>query len=164
MSSDAPSPEKAPIFPLQDVDGDLQRAAHVSHDHATEVAHAWQHFYDNARWFLLCFLPIILLTVIGFVIDFGTTPMSINLAGHIFHYTGNLIAALVLAAARCGLIIWFLEHLFKEFSFVFRTLAYTLFFLAGMIFLSLWDSEVKPGKVGDPIYNWQDPTSMKVEH
>jgi ABC-type polysaccharide/polyol phosphate export permease len=101
---------------------------------------------------------------LGFVVDFGSTPMAINLAGHVFHFTGNLIATLILAAARCALIIWFLEHLFKDFSFVFRTLCYTLFFLGGMIFLSLWDSEVKPGKVGDPIYNWQDPSSMKVEH
>jgi hypothetical protein len=162
MSTETSNPEKAPIFPLQDVEGDTVRAAHVSHDPAVEVAHAWEHFYDNARWFLFCFLPVILLTVIGFVVNFGTTPMAINLAGHTFHYTGNLIAALVLAAARCALIAWFLEHLFKDFSFIFRTLAFTLFFLFGMIFLSLWDSEVKPGKVGDPIYDWQHPDSMKM--
>jgi hypothetical protein len=164
MSSDhASSADKAQPFPLQDVEGDLERAAHVDHDPAHEVAHAWEHFRDNARWFLLCFLPVILLTVAGFIINFGTAPMSIDLAGHTFHFTGNLIAALVLAAARCALIAWFLSHLFRDFSFVFRTLAFTVFFLGGMIFLSLWDSEVKPGKVGDPIYNWQDPQSMKLE-
>jgi hypothetical protein len=162
MSSEATTEDKSPNFPLQDVEGDIERAAHVSHDPAVEARHAREHFYDNARWFLLCFLPVILLTVIGFVVNFGTTPMSIDLAGHTFHFTGNLIAALVLAAARCALIAWFLEHLFKDFSFVFRTLAFTLFFLGGMIFLSLWDSEVKPGKVGDPIYDWQHPDTMKI--
>ena len=101
-----------------------------------------------------CFLPVILITVIGFVVDFGSTPMPINLGGHVLHITGNTIAALILAAARCGLIIWFLEHLFKDFSFIFRTLAFCLFFLGGMIFLSLWDSEVKPGTIGDPVYDW----------
>ncbi len=79
-----------------------------------------------------------------------------------YHYTGNLIAALVLAAARCALIAWFLSHLFKDFSFIFRTLAFCLFFLGGMIFLSLWDSEVKPGVVGNPIYDHQHPETMKM--
>jgi hypothetical protein len=162
MSTEASSPDESPNFPLQDVKGDIERAAHVSHDPATEAAHAREHFWDNFRWFAGCFFPVIVLTVIGFVVDFGNTPMAINLAGHIFHITGNTIAALILAAARCALIIWFLEHLFKDFSFVFRTLAFTLLFLFGMIFLSLWDSQVKPGKVGDPIYDWQHPESMNV--
>jgi hypothetical protein len=163
MSADAPSPEKMPLFPLQDVQGDIDRAAHVSHDPAVEAAHAWAHFWENFRWFTFCFFPVIVLTVIGFVIDFGTTPMHIDIAGHVFHFTGNLIAALVLAAARCTLIAWFLSHLFKDFSFIFRTLAFTLLFLGGMVFLSLWDSEVKPGKVGDPIYDWEHPETMKIE-
>ncbi len=164
MSADAPSNDKSPSFPLQDVEGDTERAAHVSHDHATEIAHAKEHFVENARWFLLCFLPIILLTVAGFVINFGTQHHSINLDGFVFHFTGNLIAAFILAAARCALIAWFLSHLFKDFSFIFRTLAFSLLFLFGMIFLSLWDSEVKPGLVGDPIYNWQNPASMKMDN
>jgi hypothetical protein len=163
MSADAPSHETSPTFPLQDVAGDTERAAHIDHDPAHEAAHAWEHFRDNARWFLLAFLPIIALTVIGFVVDFGSTPMAFNLAGHVFHITGNTIAALVLAFWRCALIAWFLEHLFKDYSFIFRTLAFSLLFLGGMIFLSLWDSEVKPGKVGDPIYDWQHPDTMKVE-
>ena len=163
MSSDTSNPEKSPIFPLQDVEGDTERAAHVNHDPAVEIAHAWEHFWDNFRWFTLCFFPVIILTVIGFVVNFGTTFHSINLAGHVFHFTGNLIAALILAGARCALIAWFLSHLFKDFSFVFRTLAFSLFFLGGMIFLSLWDSNVKPGLVGDPIYNWQSPQTMKID-
>ncbi len=164
MSTDAPSHEKSPMFPLQDVEGDTERAAHVSHDPAVEIAHAREHFVENARWFLLCFLPIILLTVIGFTFDFGTVKHSIDLDGFVFHFTGNLIAALILAGARCALIAWFLSHLFKDFSFIFRTLAFSLFFLGGMIFLSLWDSQVKPGLVGDPIYDHQHPETMLLEH
>jgi hypothetical protein len=163
MSSDVSSPDKSPNFPLQDVQGDTDRAAHVTHDPAVEVAHAWEHFRENARWFLLCFLPVILLSVLGFVVDFGSTPMPINLPWATYHITGNMIAALITAALRCALIVWFLEHLFKEFSFVFRTLAFTLLFLGGMIFLSLWDSEVKPNKVGNPIYDHQHPESMRMD-
>ena len=162
MSSDAPSPEKSPAFPLQDVQGDIERASHVSHDPAIELAHAREHFWENLRFFAFMFFPVILLTVIGFTVNFGTTP-------HVFHPFGftvnlgsnNMIAALILAAMRCACIAYFLSHLFKDFSFVFRTLAFTIFFLGGMIFLSLWDSEVLPGMVGDPVYDWQHPESMK---
>ena len=160
MSADAPSNDESPSFPLQDVEGDLMRASHVSHDPAVEAAHAREHFVENARWFLLCFLPIILLTVVGFTVNFGTTPKTLTVPWTTYHYTGNLIAALVLAGARCGLIAWFLSHLFKDFSFIFRTLAFSLFFLGGMIFLSLWDSDVKPNKVGNPIFDHQHPESM----
>ncbi len=73
--------------------------------------------------------------------------MSINLAGLVFHFTGNLIATLILAGARCALIAWFLSHLFKDFSFIFRTLAFSLFFLGGMIlpFALGFRGQARPG-------------------
>jgi hypothetical protein len=160
MSSETSTPEKSPFFPLQNVEADTERAAHVTHDPAVEVAHAWEHFYENARWFILCFLPVILLSVLVYVVNFGTTPMPVETPWATYHVTGNMIAALVTAAARCALIAWFLSHLFKDFSFIFRTLAFSLFFLGGMIFLSLWDSDVKPNKVGNPIFDHQHPESM----
>jgi hypothetical protein len=162
MSSEAAHNDPAPSFPLQDVEGDTERAAHVTHDPAVEVAHAWEHFYENARWFLLCFLPVILLSVLVYVVNFGTTLMAIDTPWATYHVTGNMIAALVTATARCALIAWFLSHLFRDFSFIFRTLAFSLFFLGGMIFLSLWDSQVKPNKVGNPIFDHQHPESMQM--
>ena len=162
MDSDAPLTDKSPPFPLQDVQGDLDRASHHSHDPATVVAHAWDHFWENVRFFAGLFLPVILLTVIAFTVNFGTTPIVFHPLGHAINLgTPNLIATLILAALRSGLIAYFLSHLFKEFSFVFRTLAFTIFFLGGMIFLSLWDSEVQPGVIGDPVYNWKNPALMK---
>ena len=62
------------------------------------------------------FLPVILLTVIAFSINFGSW---------------NLPVTLLLAALRSGLIAYFLSRLFKNFSFVFRTLFFTAFFLPG---------------------------------
>ena len=162
MSSEATHNDPAPSFPLQDVEGDTERAAHVTHDPAVEVAHAWEHFYENARWFLFLFLPVILLSVLVYVVNFGTTEIPIQTPWATYHFTGNMIAALCTGAARCALIAWFLSHLFKDFSFIFRTLAFSLFFLGGMIFLSLWDSEVKPNKVGNPIYDHQHPDSMQL--
>jgi ABC-type polysaccharide/polyol phosphate export permease len=112
------------------------------HDQATEVAHAWDHFYENARFFA-GFLAIILLTVLAFNINFGSW---------------NTPVILVLAALRSGLIAYFLASLFKDFSFVFRTLTFTAIFLAAMIFLSLWDSQLR--SIGNPIKDKGHPESQ----
>ena len=138
-------PAKSPLFPLQDPVGDEKREHTHLHDPAHELAHAREHLRDNNRWFLLCFLPVILLTFIAFNIDFGMW---------------NKPVTYLLAALRSACIAAFLAHLFKEFSFVFRTLFFTVFFLAGMIFLSLWDSEV-PG-IGNPIKDTNVPATEKV--
>ncbi len=161
MDSEASSTDKAAAFPLQDVQGDIDRAAHQPHDHAGDLEHARHHFRENNLFFLGMFLPVILLTVIAFAVDFGSTPIKGTLLG--FHYnlgTGNLLATLVLAALRSGCIAYFLSHLFKDFSFVFRTLTFTVVFLIGMIFLSLWDSDIMPNVVGNPIWDSAHPESM----
>jgi len=113
-----------------------------AHDHAAEVAHAWLHFRDNVRFFA-CFLGVILLTVLAFNINFGSW---------------NTAVVLVLAALRSGLIAYFLASLFKNFSFVLRTLTFTAVFLAAMIFLSMWDSSLKG--IGNPIKDRADITSQ----
>ena len=121
--------------PAHDVEHHEEEQKPAEHDQATEVAHAWEHFHENWKFFA-CFLGIILLTVFAFNVNFGPW---------------NLAVTLLLAAARSALIAYFLATLFKQFSFVFRTLTFTAFFLAGMIWLSLWDSTIKAPYVGDPI-------------
>ena len=121
--------------PAHDAEHHEQEQKPAEHDQATEVAHAWEHFWENARFFA-CFLTIILLTFFAFNVNFGRW---------------NLLVELLLAAARSALIAYFLATLFKNFSFVFKTLTFTAFFLAGMIWLSLWDSTIKAPYVGDPI-------------
>jgi len=133
---------------LHDPAKDAAHQEHEQHDHETEVAHAWEHFYENARFFA-GFLTIILLTVLAFNINFGSW---------------NTAVELLLAAARSALIAYFLAHLFKSFSFVFRTLTFTALFLAGMIWLSLWDSTIKAGWVGDPISLPRSYHDGPVEH
>lgn len=110
-----------------------EEAPHV-HDQADEVAHAWEHFWQNVRFFA-CFLGVILLTVVTFNVNFGPT--------------GNVFFVFLTAAMRCGLIAYFMGTLFKQFSFITWTFLFGAIFLAGMIFLSLWDSEVRG--IGDPI-------------
>jgi len=105
-----------------------------AHDQATEVAHAWHHFYENAKFFA-GFLTIILLTVAAFNINFGPR--------------GNVIAIFIFAALRSGLIAYFMASLFKSYSLIFKTFFFTIIFFAGMIFLSLWDSPIP--HIGNPI-------------
>ncbi len=101
-------------------------------DSPEEVAHAKQHATENLYWFGAFFI-IVLFAVAN------------------YEFTGvkNTWMILFLAAIRSLAIAFFLNYLFRSFSLVFRTLSFTVFFLAGMIFLSLWDSEVP--HIGDPI-------------
>jgi hypothetical protein len=122
-----------------------EETAHA-HDQATEVAHAWHHFHENVRFFA-CFFGVVLLTVIAWSINFGPT--------------GNVIAVFFFAAARSALIAYFMATMFKQFSFVTRTFFFGAIFLAGMIFLSWWDSEI-PG-IGDPIKDRVNPPSQKED-
>ena len=145
MSDPAQADQPAQPFPLQDPSGDEAREHTHPHDQASEVAHAWEHFRENLFFFGGLFFPVILLTVIAFNVDFGSW---------------NKPVTYLLAAARSGLIAYFLSHLFKEYSFVFRTLFFTTIFLAAMIFLSLWDSEVHG--IGNPIKDVVHPETDKV--
>ncbi len=136
---------------LHDPQGDAARTAeHHAHDHATELAHVHQHFRENNLAFLGMFLPVILLTVIAFNVDFGPTL--------------NPWVTWTLAALRSLCIAFFLATLFKGFSLVFRTMIFTIIFFAGMVFLSLWDSDLvnhHTGRgIGDPIYDSVHPNSM----
>ncbi len=116
------------------------------HSQEEEIAHAWQHFFSDCRMFAI-FFCVIVLTVVTWGINFGPT--------------GNFIFVGLTAAMRSALIAYYMLTLFKQFTLVKRTFIFSLIFLIGMIFLSLWDSEVMPGKIGDPIYDWIHPESMK---
>jgi len=109
-------------------------AVHPAHafDSPEEVAHAKEHAKENIYWFI-GFFTIILATV----------------ANYEFSSTNNYYMILGLAALRSLVIASFLFYLFRKFSLVFRTLAFTILFLGGMIFLSWWDSTLP--HIGDPI-------------
>ena len=122
---------------------DHSEEAPHAHDQAAEVAHAWHHFRDNVKFFA-CFLGVILLTVAASEFNFGP------------HW--NIVAIFFFAAARCALIAFFMSTLFKPFSFVTWTFSFCALFLAGMIFLSWWDSELKG--IGDPIKDRRNPAQI----
>ena len=114
-----------------------------AHSHEEEVAHAWHHFHENWKFFA-CFFAIIVLTVATWSINFGPV--------------GNDFFMYFTAALRSGLIAYFMLSLFKPFSLIRSTFIFSAIFLAGMIFLSWWDSELRG--MGNPVYNHADPQMM----
>lgn len=106
-----------------------EHAAEAPHGHAfdspEEVAHAKLHAKQNI-YFFIGFFTLILFAVANY-----------ELMGLKYMWT-----IYVLAAMRALLIAIFMNWLFGHFSLIFRTIAFTVFFFAGMVFLSMWDSEL----------------------
>jgi len=102
------------------------------HDHATEVRHAWLHFRENA-YFFAGFLSLVLAAVLQFELS----------PGHNYYWIFGL------GALRFGLIGFFMFTLVRPFSLIVATFVFSTVFLAGMVYLSMWDSTLP--KVGDPI-------------
>jgi hypothetical protein len=113
-----------------------------AHDPTEEIAHARLHARQNILWFI-GFFTLILFAV----------------ANYEFSSVNNFWAIMGLAAARCLLIAFFMNWLFRDFPLVVRTFIFTVIFFGGMVFLSWWDSTLKG--IGNPIYNSNDPASMK---
>jgi hypothetical protein len=109
------------------------QAPHHAFDSPEEVAHAKLHAVQNAAYFLGIFAPLILLAVAGYY-----------LCG-----TSNVWVIGGLAVLRCLAIAIFLNWLFHSFSLIFRTFAFIIIFLGGMVFLSWWDSTLNG--IGNPI-------------
>jgi hypothetical protein len=121
-----------------------QTEGHAVHafDSPEEVAHAKLHARQNIYWFI-GFFSIILVTVANYELS----------------ASNNYYAILALAALRSLVIAFFLHWLFSSFSLVFRTLAFTIFFLGGMVFLSWWDSTLP--HLGNPIAIPGQPSTTK---
>ncbi len=150
MNADSHTEDPVVTTVLHDSAADRAHAEHEqAHDQATEVAHAWEHFHENWKFFA-GFFTIVLLTVIAFNVNFGTTPLEVNLGLFKLNVvSGNFVATFVLSALRCALIAYFMLSLFKTFSLVRSTFIFCAVFLVGMIILSWWDSELRG--IGDPI-------------
>ena len=105
--------------------------AGAPHDSVEELKHAQRHAVENI-YFFAGFFALILIAVAS------------------YEFTPNhLWQILLLAALRAGLIAGFFAWLLSSFSFMVRTIVFTIFFLAGMIFLSMWDSTLPT--FGNPI-------------
>src|ERR1700683_3188669 len=115
-------------------------AAETPHafDSPEEVAHAKKHALQNIGFFAL-FFTLILCAVLNY-----------ELSG-----VKNFWMILFLAASRAALITIFFAWLFGHFSYVIKTFVFAIFFLLGMIFLSMWDSTLPT--FGNPIARSANP-------
>ena len=116
---------------------ELQEHAHadaVPHafDSPEEVAHAKHHAVEN-NWVFAGFFVLIVCAVVNYE----------------FWGVDSLWVILFLAATRVAWIAFFFSLLFRQFSYVVRTFVFAIFFLFGMIFLSMWDSTLPT--FGNPI-------------
>jgi hypothetical protein len=103
-----------------------------THDPQAEVAHAWEHFRENALFFA-GFLSLVLAAVVQFELS----------AERDFRWI------FFLGALRFALIGFFMFSLVKKFSLIVATFLFTILFFGGMVYLSMWGSAVP--HVGDPI-------------
>jgi hypothetical protein len=103
-----------------------------AHDQEAEVAHAWEHFRENAVFFA-GFLCLVVAAVVQFE----------------FSAEKNFYWIFFLGALRFTLIGFFMYSLVKKFSLIVATFIFTVLFFIGMVYFSMWGSQVP--HVGDPI-------------
>jgi cytochrome c oxidase subunit IV len=95
-------------------------AGHGTHDVSKAV-----------RTYLIIFGALIMgtiLTVWASYIDFGSPGI-------------NIIVALVIATIKGGLVVGFFMHLIDERQVIYGVLGATVFFFAGLMYITLWSME-----------------------
>jgi hypothetical protein len=125
---------------LHEQAGHAAGSAHAF-DSPEEVAHAKKHAIQNIGFFIV-FFGLILFSVANY-----------ELSG-----VKNVWLILGFAAARAAWIGVFFAWLFGHFSYVIKTFVFAIFFLLGMIFLSMWDSTLPI--FGNPISRSPDAANL----
>jgi cytochrome c oxidase subunit 4 len=106
--------------------------AHDDHDHSAEEVR------KHVNRYLLIGLALMIgtgLTVWAAFIDFGKFlpgGESVN---------WNVIVALIIACAKGFLVVGFFMHLISEKKMIYSVLAFTVFFFAALMYLTIWSME-----------------------
>jgi cytochrome c oxidase subunit IV len=104
--------------------------AHDDHDHSAEEIR------KHVNRYLIIGLALMIgtgLTVWAAFIDFGKVlPGNIN---------WNVVVALIIACAKGFLVVGFFMHLISEKKMIYSVLAFTVFFFAALMYLTLWSME-----------------------
>jgi cytochrome c oxidase subunit 4 len=106
-------------------------AGHVGEAHL-------EHFHKHIRAAIGVFVALLVLTAV-------TVGASYIHLGH----EGNIVLALIIAAIKAGLVAAIFMHLIAEKRMVFRVLAFTVIFFAGLFLLILFTfgNAVDPSRV-----------------
>lgn len=95
-------------------------------DHTPE--HAADHFSHHVRRYLYVFYALLfgtLITVGASYIPFGNREI-------------NIAVALLIAIGKASLVACYFMHLISERKMIYFIMAFTAFFFAGLMFLTLW--------------------------
>ncbi len=95
-------------------------ASHGHHDVASEV-----------RRYLIIFAALCvgtIVTVLASYINFGSSTM-------------NIVVAMIIACIKAFLVAGYFMHLLSEKKMIYAILVATVFFFAGLMYLTLWSSE-----------------------
>ena len=93
----------------------------------SDHAHA-EHFNHHIRRYLLVFVALIIgtaFTVWASYIHFGSREI-------------NIAVALIIACVKAFLVAGYFMHLISERKMIYCVLAFTAFFFAGLMYLTLW--------------------------
>ena len=85
----------------------------------------------------------------GYLIVFGALLIGTVLTvwASYFHFgakdsnTGNIIVALIIACTKAFLVAGYFMHLISEKKMIYSILAFTAFFFAGLMYLTIWSME-----------------------
>ena len=89
----------------------------------------------------------------GYFIVFAALLIGtvLTVAASYFHFgnkdsnTLNIVVALVIACTKAFLVAGYFMHLISEKKMIYSILAFTAFFVAGLVFLTLWSMD--PGSI-----------------
>jgi caa(3)-type oxidase subunit IV len=110
-------------------------AAHVAHD---DHDHSPEEIKKHVRRYLLIGLALMIgtfLTVWAAFIDFG----KVLPGGESVNW--NVVVALIIACAKGFLVAGFFMHLISEKKMIYSVLAFTVFFFAALMVLTIWSME-----------------------
>ena len=85
----------------------------------------------------------------GYLIVFGALLIGTVLTvwASCFHFgskdsnVGNIVVALIIALTKAFLVAGYFMHLISEKKLIYSVLAFTAFFFAGLMFLTIWSME-----------------------
>lgn len=66
------------------------------------------------------------------------TLITVGISYIHFGHAGNIVIALIIAVIKAGLVAGYFMHLNSEKRAIYRVLIFTVFFFAGLMFLTLW--------------------------
>lgn len=110
-------------------------AAHVGHD---DHEHSAEEVRKHINRYLLIGLALMIgtvLTVWAAFIDFG----KVLPGGESINW--NVVVALIIACAKGFLVVGFFMHLISEKKMIYSVLAFTVFFFAALMYLTIWSME-----------------------